>query len=452
MLKMLNVKCCFLIIFSYLLLGNAAVYGNSGWSGYVEGVFNGLGAETYRESGSQLEKEVEGNKYWAISQIKYEKKSKTYDVNLDTKFKITDLAYLEYTVKELNIKNRYRNWDLSYGRLYVNWSDMDKNWGLGKVNNREGFDYFDPGQEGLVGALASSKNKKGFIWEVFASPLYVPESNPGQDINNTDKTITPKSAWTTKTAETVTISGIEKPILYDVDMPSIDEIVFNYSAGVKLGYQNEKMRITGFALRKPENNITLGAGVNLDTSQNTVVASIEPRVFYHNLFGGEFNYKLKEGLVLRASALMVQPENEPEEAYRFFSSVTNIKAGKRQENYLGASIINYGKNYRLALRYIARVSDFDRTDDILAENPRWSQAINLFAQLRLGKSFRLTFDGKYDTLAGDRLIDFDLSYKVNEHFLVRGGVRLIGVDETEISFWTPFANNDAVYIAGRYIF
>lgn len=425
---------------------------SSKWGGYLEGGYNFLGNQTYFDSRTREEKKVEGNTYWAEAGAFYFRDTKRLSIKAEGKVRVNDLHYALFSAPEVKVTQKFSSWSMSYGRLILGWSDVDRTWELGMINSRTNFDFFDSGQEGLTGLLLQSKRRLGFNWGVFGSILYIPELNPGQDVDDESKTITSKSPWTTETADYVTISGVRRRILYDVNMPSISKILFNYSLGLKLGYRGEKFYFHGFFMRKPENNITLGAGVNLDTSQNTLIANVEPRLFYHDIMGGEIGYRFKNNFLLKFSGVFVTPESEPEDSYNFSSSVTNLKAGKRQENYLGASLTKYGKNYRLALRYIARISDFDRTNDILASMPRWSQALGLFAQARFGKKLRITFDGRYDSLSKDRLARLDISYKFNNYFILRGGIESIGGDLQETSFWTPFSNNDSAYIAGRILF
>ena len=424
------------------------------WSGYLEGGYNFIGDEVFLDRDSGEEKKVEGNLYWAEAGIKYDRVEKDSETHLDAKFQYTDLAYLQYSVKEASIKHKYKSVDLSYGRVYVNWSPLDRSWQLGHVNGRVNFDYYDSEQEGLVGLLLQSKNRTGFTWELFGSPIYVPELNPGQDIDEDNGTIKPKSAWASEIANEVDLGSGSIPIFYDVDTPEITDIVFQYSLGARLGYRTQNFSANAFYMRKPENNLTLGAGVRLDpVMNNQLTAGIEPRVFYHDVIGGDINYKLKNGILLRASTLFSLPEREPEDAFsRQFSETTNIKTGKRRENYWGVSAIKQGRDYRLALRYIARVSEFDRTDDVLAQNPRWGQAVNVFAQFRFAKKFRATLDAKYDMLSFDTVISADLTYQASRNLQFRAGVRVIGIDENEISFWTPYVNHDSVYGAVRLVF
>lgn len=428
------------------------IYASSGWGGYIEGGINALGNETYTESGTFLEKEVEGTKYWGEAGLHYHKKSKQKEVHFDSKLKVTDLMYLEYSVKEANIVHHRKDWSFSYGRVFVNWSDLDRSWRLGKVNNRVNFDFIDSEQEGLIGFLARSKKRRGFNWSLFASALYIPELNPGSDINEQDQTISPKSAWSSRVSDTVTLQGQQRAIRYDVDTPSITDIIFQYSIGGKIGFRAKNFQINGFILRKPENNISVAAGINYDTSQNIIIANVEPRVFYHNILGGNLAYKFKNNIMIKLSTILASPEQRPEDPFDFVTTQTNLKSGKRREHYWGASLSKAGKNYRLAAQFIARVSDFDRTNDVLAENPRWSQAINLFTQLRLFSKWRATVDFKFDTLSKDRILGAELAYQIHPHLLLKAGVQMIGIDENEISFWTSFANNDSVYMGGRFIF
>jgi hypothetical protein len=123
----------------------------------------------------------------------------------------------------------FRPWDsaekvgdrMSFGRKILPWSGVDSLWGLGKFNNRKNFDYFDPGQEGLVGIEYENRSSNGFFWKAFGSPVYVPEMNPSLDINKSKKTITSRNPWANPPAASTQISdgGPFVPVNYIVEYP-----------------------------------------------------------------------------------------------------------------------------------------------------------------------------------------------------------------------------------------
>lgn len=354
-----------------------------------------------------------------------------------------------------SLQEAYVGWDptgedhVRVGRQILPWSTVDTIWGFGKVNNRRNFDYFTPGQEGLVGLSFEAKPATGFRLRAFASPLYVPEMNPALDIDNKDQTITSRHPWADTPATTADVEGTEMDVKYKVDYPEINEVVFRYSAGLNLGYESKHWVMDNFYMRKPENTLTPDVEVSVDFVKNIVSAQIDPRFYYHDVYGSTLKYR-NHDIEMYVSGMAIRPNEFPDvdEQVKY----TEIKNKKRREDYVGGGISRSNDLYTMAFNYVARLSPFDRHKDDLSLDPRWNQAVNVILARNFGRKLSLTTDVKYDMLTMDRLFMIRGSYIVAKNFVLNAGVNMIGTPNDGKSFWSPYTNNDAVYGGLRYAF
>ncbi|MFA7613083.1 MAG: hypothetical protein WCY48_02530, partial [Candidatus Caldatribacteriota bacterium] len=100
-----------------------------------------------------------------------------------------------------------------------------------------------------------------------------------------------------------------------------------------------------------------------------------------------------------------------------------------------------------------RLSPYDRDAETLTEDPRWNQAINIFAVRNFwGQKLSLRTDLKLDMMTTDRLFMFEALYKATKHLHLSAGVKLIGTPGDGDSYWSPYTNNDSIYGGLRYAF
>jgi len=413
---------------------------------------------------NQLNKEigdVPGNKYNADIEFRYHANEQD---KLERKFDfaalVNDESLTMFSVQEAYVakKGIFRSYnytlktgdEFKIGRQILPWSSIDHTWGFGKLNNRKYFNGFDPGHEGLVGAYYKNKSSSGFFWGVFASALYVPELNPGMDINKGDQTITSRNPWANAPAPTTEIDGNETPIKYIVDYPEISDVVNRYTIGFNAGWESKHWVMDAFIIRKPENKFSTQVEIALPEDSNSVKAFITPEFYYHDVFGANLKYR-NHDVEMYLSGIAAFPESYPDgdqQATRF----TEIKTAKKREAYGGGGIAKSNDKYGFGLNYVARLSAYDRELDSLAEDPRWNQAVNVFGVLNLFKKYSILADVKYDMLTTDRLVMLKGSYSLSKEFLMSLGVNMIGTPGDGKSYWSPFTNNDAVYAALRYVY
>ena len=422
----------------------------------IQGHIGGMSNQINRSVG-----DVPGNRYNGDLNFSYH--SDNHD-ELERKFNlsalINDQSLSMYSLQEAFVakKSVFRSWDpvektgdeVKFGRQILAWSTVDHTWGFGKLNNRKNFDFFDPGQEGLIGLHYENRSTNGFFWRAFGSGLYVPESNPSLDVNKSRNTITSRNPWANAPAASTNISGIETPIQYIVDYPKISEIIYRYTVGANAGWENKNWVIDGYIIRKPENQISTKVEVALAQDAKSVKAFIKPEVYYHDLYGGNLKYRNAD-LEMYVSGIAIRPNTYPD-GNTTATTYTEIKTEKRREDYVGGGISRTNDRFGMGFNYVARLSPFDRTRDSLAQDPRWNQAVNAFVMRNFNEYFRLSADIKYDMLTTDRLFMLRAGYKVSKELLTTIGVNMIGTPNNGKSYWSPFTNNDALFAGLRYLF
>lgn len=422
----------------------------------VEGFFSGTTNQLNRDIG-----DVPGNRYWADMRFKYQKDEPSSLVRkFDFSARLNDQQLVMFSLQEayLGRKGVLLSYDhlentgdeIRFGRQILDWSQLDAHWGLGKLNNRRNFDFFEPGQEGLVGLSYKMQGTTGVFWELFGSTLYVPELNPSLDIDKKNNTIKSRNPWANPPARSTEIGGNPTPIAYIVGRPEISEVVNRSSVGASFGVNTKRWFNNLFFIRKPENQLSPKVRVNLDTNLGVVKANVKPQFYYHDVFGGMIKYRNK-GTELYVNGMASFPNTFPDGDERA-TSQTDLKTAKKREAYLGTGLLRNKATYGYGINYIARVSPFDRESDSLASDPRWNQAVNPYFYKDLFNNLRLSGDLKYDMLTTDRLVMLRSTYTASKWLHITLGVNMIGTPDSGKSFWSPYTNNDAAFGQLRFIY
>ena len=103
--------------------------------------------------------EVPGNQHFGSMNLNYKTIDQVKDSELVLSFnsRVNNENVFQYSVSNAYLEYQYSTSRLALGRAKLNWSPTDEVWGLGKINNRINFDYFEPGNEGLVGVFYDRK-------------------------------------------------------------------------------------------------------------------------------------------------------------------------------------------------------------------------------------------------------------------------------------------------------
>jgi hypothetical protein len=434
------------LIMASSFLGYSAFAANDAINGYLGARSNQLSSEVG---------DVQGNRFRADLRFDFHK-DKRAEKGLETRFttmaEVNDQSLTTYSVPEAYVGARMGERDLLYaGRIVLDWAPMDATWGFGKLNNRINFDYFVPGQEGLVGINYEHRFDSGFRAGLFASGLYAPELNPPLDIDKKDQTIKSRHPWADVPAqEAETDPGVVKRIAYDVDYPEIESVIYRGSFGWRVAMDTKHWLLDYFIMRKPENQFSTRVRGRLDNQQDVIKAYVTPQFYYHTVTGSTLKYRNYDWEVY-ASGFVSRPDKNPD-SDKEVTLATDIKTEKYTETYGGGGISKVNSEFGIGINYIARLSSFKRSKKNLAQDPRWNQAVNVFLTKNFTRTFSLTGDVKYDTFTTDRLFMASAGWQMAQHLHVSLGVNLIGTPANGKSYWSPYTNNDSIYAQLRYLF
>ncbi len=428
-----------------LLLSATIVRAGENYNGFVGGTSNQLGPDVG---------DVPGNRYFFDLGFDYHKQEPgTLEKRLTVNALYNDQNALMYSLNEAYLSHRWGRSQLQGGRFLLDWSDVDDHWGFGKINHRQNFNFFEPGREGLVGLIFKRRYASGIRYHLFVSPVYVPEMNPSLDINDGDGTITSKNPWAKPPAATVEVEfdpNNNRRLVYDVDYPSVSDVIYRWSGGVNLGWENKHWEAGVYYLRKPENDISVTVEVSAPPSVNYVDVAVTPQFYYHDVYGGNLRWNNRD-VTVYVSAIAIRPDENPDVSEQA-ALYTQLEMVKRREDYVGGGISQENEKMGMGFNYVARLSPFNREDDILAVDPRWNQAVHGWGRYKLTRFFEMFADLKYDMLTTDRLAMWRMVYYPTPVVAVNCGVNMIGTPNNGKSFWSPFKNNDAVYAGLRYLF
>lgn len=412
------------------------------FSGYVGGRSNQI---------SQGVGDVAGNRYWFDLNFDYHRhRPGIWEKRFTVNALVNDRNSLMYSVNEAYLTNRWGRSEFQIGRAILDWSDVDDHWSYGKINHRQNFNYFEPGREGLVGLMYKHRFASGFRFHFFGTPVSIPELNPALDINKQSGTITSKNPWAKVPAATARISSSNVPIFYDVDYPNIGQAILRPAGGLNLGWENKHWEAGMYYMRKPENQISETVDVSYNSGDDVVNARVKPQFYYHDVYGGNLRWKNKD-VTVYVSGIAVRPNTYPD-GDNLAAQYTQIEMEKRREDYVGGGISQENDLVSMGFDYVARLSPFNRQNDILAEDPRWNQAVHGWVRYFINSHFQTSVDGKYDMLTTDRLFMAQATYYPTKAIGVNAGVNMIGTPKNGKSYWSPYTNNDAVYAGVRYLY
>lgn len=390
---------------------------------------------------------VKGNKWWSEFNFSYEKKEPFIDdeAKIDFTLRHNDAGGFFYSVREAQYTKLGNFSEMSFGFIIIDWSEVDKIWGLGKINNRVNIDFFDPGLSGLPGILYNQRLSKNFSFSVFGSYLYIPEYNPTLKINKSERSITTRSPWVIPPATNATTAGGNVSVRYDVLKPSVSDIVFNYSYGLNLKYSfTESFHLTTYYIRKPENSLSNTATVSLSNNDFNADVKVTPNLYYHDLWGGQLVLESRnKSWQFYTSYLMSQPGSKPQNDLSTQYGGYAFRLEKQDEEYWGTGIRYIFLGGEAHLGHISRVSGFEETP--ILKRPRWDEAVNFSLSYEFFTHIFFKTELFYDYSSNDRILETELKYIYNQVLALSLGANLLTSPDAGQGFWAPFRQNDGVY-------
>lgn len=390
---------------------------------------------------------VRGNRWWSEFNFTYEKKEPFIDdeAKVDFTFRYNDAKGLFYSLKEAQYTYLGNFSEVSMGFIIIDWSEVDKIWGLGKINNRVNIDFFEPGLSGLPGVLYNQRLSKNFAVGMYGSFLYVPEYNPMLKINKKDRSITSKSPWVVPPATTAQNAGDTVSVRYDVAVPDVEEVIFHPSAGLNLKYSfTEHLHLSSFYLSKPENSLSNTATVVVDNDNFNVDVKVDPKLFFHELWGGQLSYETRDkSWQFYTSYLMSQPGSKPQNNQPVQFGGYAFRLEKQDEEYWGTGIRHHFLGGVVHAGHVSRVSSFQ--ENAILKRPRWGEAVNFSLSYDFLHNYLFKTEIFYDYSTNDRMFESELTYIHNNVLALAIGANILTSPDGGQGFWRPFRQNDGVF-------
>lgn len=217
------------------------------------------------------------------------------------------------------------------GRKKQEWSRLDEEWGLGLWQPEFRWDYVRPQQMGLTGLFIESR-RSNVSFLAFVSGIHLPDQQANFKV--IDGEIVSSNRWFRPPISRLQIQQDSRDIKYDVDKPSVSQVIFNPAIGfaIQTG-SRDSGPWAGFALAdKPANQFHVAIetkGIN-NLNTGNIQPIIRPSVIRHKLATAEAGIQgERTGVYVSATAEHFEKPNLPE-----MWEQTPV----RDSNYYGAGV------------------------------------------------------------------------------------------------------------------
>ncbi len=185
------------------------------------------------------------------------------------------------------------NLEVSVGRKFFNWSQLDSYWQLGLWQTDFKWNYLQPVEQGLTGAFFDA-HTTDWKFLLYASPLFIPEQSAPFNLSNGQ--INSQSPWFSPPAKYVQLFSGRADINYNLVLPDTSKIVGQFSAGMALQWDPKPFSVKISYVYKPRNTLALPVDgyLALQPNGSNAPVSIYPKVIYHHLAAIDLNYSTKD--------------------------------------------------------------------------------------------------------------------------------------------------------------
>ena len=202
---------------------------------------------------------------------------------------------LYFKIKNKSNVLKEREWSMTIGRERRLWSRLDDQLSLGVWQPALRWDAMRPVSQGLTGLFFDIPLSSKWSLTMMTSPLFLPDQGPNFRLR--DGKFESHNRWFRQPLSHLDMMGASSAISYEMEKPSVEEVVFQSSFASSLRFQENKFWAQASAAYMPANQMHLGLGkyqsVSLDPSRESVVR-VFPKTYKHNVFTLETGLKGEE--------------------------------------------------------------------------------------------------------------------------------------------------------------
>ncbi len=181
---------------------------------------------------------------------------------------------------------------VTLGRRVYDWAKFDDSWQFGTYSPRFIWDPIRPQTIGLTGLFYTYQSRN---WRMMAygSPINIPER--GYPLRNENGQLLSSSAFNVPYPTTAVIAKQNIPMVYNVDMPPINELVLNPGAVTSVRYnRNENGKgfwAQGLYGNLPVHQVNLAINAKYSAQGGVIDVRIHPAIQRHQLFTLESGFQ-----------------------------------------------------------------------------------------------------------------------------------------------------------------
>lgn len=292
---------------------------------------------------------------------------KSLGLDVEGQFTNSQGGLNSFSINELywNSNSSAENTSFAIGRRNSQWSFLDRHWKLGAYEPVYKVDPLNPSSQGLTGLFLGFKGENWNL-EFFGTPVFIPDQ--GAPVETANGRFVKKDPWVFYPPSEVSLNGVLTPVSYEIDKPSIQDVVDNQGYGVNAQVgQMDQEGLSGRAawVYKPMNQLLLGLkGYETlrqteispaESEKNTVDIQLHPEVGYHQISSMDLAYRWNS-LLVTLGVVDDRPMKK-----EFASQWT-------YQNYLPSQLIGGGLEYstevglRMGAHYLTRHGGGSQTE------------------------------------------------------------------------------------------
>lgn len=203
----------------------------------------------------------------------------SFQSSLDQYFGIPE-AYFKIKNKSNVVKEQ--DWSMTIGRERRLWSRMDDQLALGVWQPTLRWDAMRPVSQGLTGLFVDYPISKNWTLGLFTSPLFLPDQGPNFELKNGQ--FSSRNRWFVHPqSQYEMMGGSPSPITYELEKPSVNDVVFQSSFAGSLRFERKKFWAQASAAYMPANQMHLGLANYKNVSNLKSIVRVIPKTYKHNV-------------------------------------------------------------------------------------------------------------------------------------------------------------------------
>lgn len=186
----------------------------------------------------------------------------------------------------------YAGVSVTIGRQKRSWSEFDQEFGMGIWQPELRWDYLNPVQEGLTGLFVDYTPTRTITATLFLSAVDIPDQGPNYQLQNGQ--FETQNRWFWAPQINLLFGRSQSQVSYAVDKPSLNDLIYQPSAGGMLRYQSRATPLWAQAswAYLPMNQFHYAYDCpQCVTPSGQVQASIHPSILKHRVATAEVGLK-----------------------------------------------------------------------------------------------------------------------------------------------------------------